>query len=273
MKPEDHANIKRASYGLFILLLTYLSFLNLILMVFVPDRDIKKVALMINILLSFIFLIDFLLRLYYTNNRMGYFLKQHGWMDLIGSIPIPGFNLARNWSAYLTIRTLDREGSKAIIREVAARRAESAMLFIGLAVIYLLEFGSIFILQAESSNSTANIQSANDALWWVFVTISTVGYGDRYPVTSAGRSIAIFIIMAGVGVFGILSGYSAKIFLGQKDNSQNETPDVQEETLLREIMALKQSQEEARTAQERANDSLLARIADLENLLQKKENN
>lgn len=57
----------------------------------------------------------------------------------------------------------------------------------------------------------ANLTTAGDAVWYVIVTISTVGYGDQYPVTLTGREIGTFIIVLGVGIFGTLAGSLANL--------------------------------------------------------------
>ena len=69
---------------------------------------------------------------------------------------------------------------------------------------------------AEQNAGGANIQSFPDALYWSLVTISTVGYGDHYPVTVVGKFTAIFLIFFGIGIFG---GIVAKIVavLGKPD--------------------------------------------------------
>ncbi len=80
--------------------------------------------------------------------------------------------------------------------------------------VLVLQFGSISILAVEEHADGANITSASDALWYTLVTISTVGYGDRFPVTNAGRLIGTLIIVVGVGIFGTFTGYLANLFLG-----------------------------------------------------------
>lgn len=80
-------------------------------------------------------------------------------------------------------------------------------------VFCVLEFGSLAVLSAELSSPDANITNASDALWWTYVTITTVGYGDRYPVTNAGRLVGVLVMTAGVGLFGTLSGFLANTFL------------------------------------------------------------
>ena len=71
---------------------------------------------------------------------------------------------------------------------------------------------------------TASITSASDALWWVFVTITTVGYGDRYPVTNVGRAVAVLVMIAGVGLFGTLSGFLANQFLAPPTPREAKAP-------------------------------------------------
>ncbi len=83
--------------------------------------------------------------------------------------------------------------------------------------ILVLQFGSLTMLAIEQDAEGANITTASDALWYTIVTISTVGYGDQYPVTNLGRLFAVVIIVVGVGIFGTFTGYLATVFLSPKD--------------------------------------------------------
>ena len=58
---------------------------------------------------------------------------------------------------------------------------------------------SVLVLQFESRAADANITTGGDALWWAIVTITTVGYGDFFPVTGAGRVTGAFVMFAGSG--------------------------------------------------------------------------
>ena len=82
--------------------------------------------------------------------------------------------------------------------------------------ILVLEFGSLEMLHVEQNAPGANITTASDALWYTIVTISTVGYGDQYPVTNAGRIVGALIIVVGVGIFGTFTGYLANLFLSPR---------------------------------------------------------
>ena len=260
--------LKRAAYEIFILSLTFLSLFNLGLIVFANNENVVQVASQINLLLSLIFFLDFLFRLRTADVKREYFLKQYGWLDFLGSLPITGASLARLMRLFRATRALRKIGAREVLRQVAANRADTTLIFIGICVIFLLEFGAIFILQAESSALNAEITTADDALWWVLVTISTVGYGDYYPVTDAGRFVAIFVIVAGVGVFGTLSGYLTNSFLGQKEEVEDSKEMSNNEKLLVEIKQLQQEQMNMKREQEEANAALLARLDTLEKLLQ-----
>jgi voltage-gated potassium channel len=69
------------------------------------------------------------------------------------------------------------------------------------------------MLWAERTDPDANITTTSDALWYSIVTMSTVGYGDQYPVTNLGRLIGTLVIILGVAVFGTLTGFLANAFL------------------------------------------------------------
>ena len=92
------------------------------------------------------------------------------------------------------------------------------MLTLLLMGILVIEFGSLEILHIEQDAPGANITTASDALWYNIVTISTVGYGDRYPVTNDGRIVGSLIIIIGVGIFGTFTGYLANLFLHRQRN-------------------------------------------------------
>ena len=81
----------------------------------------------------------------------------------------------------------------------------------------MIIFSSIAILQVETA-PTSNIKTAEDAIWWAYTTITTVGYGDRFPVTTEGRFIATLLMTVGVGLFGTFTAYLASWFIGENKN-------------------------------------------------------
>jgi voltage-gated potassium channel len=82
----------------------------------------------------------------------------------------------------------------------------------------------VLVLQFESKVSDANITTGGDSLWWGVVTITTVGYGDQYPVTLAGRITGVFVMFAGIGIIGALASILASILVPPPDRKR--TPDA-----------------------------------------------
>ena len=91
-------------------------------------------------------------------------------------------------------------------------RARAILLVVLLLTVIVIEFGSMTILAIEEPVEGSNIKTASDALWYLVVTISTIGYGDQYPVTNLGRLIGVAIIITGVALFSTLTGYLAHYF-------------------------------------------------------------
>jgi voltage-gated potassium channel len=69
------------------------------------------------------------------------------------------------------------------------------------------------VLEVEGRSADANILTGGDALWWGFVTITTVGYGDFYPVTTLGRMVGVAVMFAGVGIIGALASILASLLV------------------------------------------------------------
>ncbi|MEC7988301.1 MAG: ion channel, partial [Myxococcota bacterium] len=130
-------------------------------------------------------------------------------LDLISTIPVgqyfQGFRLFRLTRLIklipLVIRAKRYEGpGKSLVRVFAIVGATT------FAGAY-----TIMIVEGSSGAENVSILSFGDALWWSLVTISTVGYGDLYPVTPGGRIVAVFLILVGVGVCGYIAGFMAKL--------------------------------------------------------------
>ncbi len=137
-----------------------------------------------------------------TNRRA--FLRRH-WIDYVASIPIiEPLRFARLFQVFRIIRLM--RNSQDVLARLANAPRETTFASLILLFTLLLTLGSTSILVVESQAPHANIDNASDALWWVFVTISTVGYGDLYPVTPWGRVIAMVVIICGVAIFGMVAG-------------------------------------------------------------------
>lgn len=184
-------------------------------------------------IICIVFLYDFFHHLYHAQSKRA-FLKW-GWIDLISSIPMLGiFRWARVVRVVRILRILRAfRSAKILITFLFEHRAKSTFATVCLISTVLVIFSSIAILHVET-DSNSNIRTPADALWWAFTTVTTVGYGDKYPITTAGRIVAVVLMLAGVGLFATFTAFVSSFFIesGQKRHEE----DLKE--ILREVRVL-----------------------------------
>lgn len=201
-------------YQLFMLVLCLYALLALAMHSFLAlGEETRRLLEWTDNVVCLLFLLDFVVSFVRAERRWHY-LVTWGWVDLLSSIPtvdpLRWGRAARILRIFRVLRGV--RATKLIATFLLNRRAESTALSAALISLLLLVFSSIAILQFENIPE-ANIHGAGDALWWAFVTMTTVGYGDRFPVTVEGRIIGGLLMTAGVGLLGTLSGFVAAWFL------------------------------------------------------------
>ncbi len=172
--------------------------------------------------ICFVFMADFFAKLFTAEDKLKY--MKWGWIDFLSSIPAVG---PLRWGRFARIVRILRllrgvRSSKILIEFLLRRRAESAFGTAVLIALLVVVFSSVAILVFEREDSAANIKTSEDALWWAFATVTGVGYGDRFPVTSAGRAVAALTMTAGVALFGTFAGFVASWFLAPRDEEQED---------------------------------------------------
>jgi voltage-gated potassium channel len=186
------------------------------------DKSTDAILDQIDQLICIVFFVDFWVNLYAAENKLAYL--KWGWIDLLSSLPM--IDMARAGRLARMIRVLRAfrgvRSARFLANYLLHRRADGAFFAVALLSVLLVLFSSIAILQFETG-ARSNIRTPEDALWWAFATITTVGYGDKYPVTSEGRMIAAVLMTAGVGMFGSFTGLIASWILSpsQKDRQQD----------------------------------------------------
>ena len=189
-----------------------------------PEGETRMVLEYADRAICAVFLMDFVVCLYKAPNRWRY-MYTWGWLDLLSSIPVLD---ATRWGRAARIARLLRvlrgiKATRILATVVIAKRTQSAFLAVALIAILLHIVAAISILQVESAPES-NIKTAEDALWWALTTMTTVGYGDKFPVTTEGRLIAGVLMCAGVGLFGMFSGFLAAWFVSP--NASREHTDI-----------------------------------------------
>ena len=202
--------------------------------IFTLPKETSILLTKIDNIVCFVFIGDFIYNVITAQNKIKYL--NWGWIDLVSSIP--SIQILR-WGRFARVIRILRllrgiRSTKQIIKFLFANRAKGTFASVAMISFVLVVFSSVAILNCETSPES-NIQSASDALWWSFVTITTVGYGDYYPITLLGRIIAGVLMTAGVGLFGTFTAYVASSFLEQEEKEEEK----REEEILSELKAIR----------------------------------
>jgi voltage-gated potassium channel len=213
---RSHSN----AYEIFILVLTVMSLIVMALVILPLSPATHETLLWFDNAICFVFLADFAYNITGSRPRSEYFIHRRGWLDLLGSIPTLGFfrftalfRLARLSRLARIMRLLSGQHKRELIDDIVRNRGQYALFVTLMLVFIVLATGTILVLQFESSSPDANITTGGDALWWAFVTLTTVGYGDQYPVTLLGRVTGVGVMAAGIGVIGALASILASILV------------------------------------------------------------
>ncbi len=173
-----------------------------------------------DLVVAAIFLLDFFY-CFLTAERRWHYFSRWGWIDLLSSLPM--LDLLRWGRAARVFRILrvlrGLRASRFLSSFAYGMRAECAFWATALLTTLVIIFGSIAILHLEAGPNT-NITGAEDALWWSFVTVTTVGYGDFYPVTTSGRILAALLMTVGIGLLGTFTAFVATAFLAPGEREQ-----------------------------------------------------
>jgi len=258
---ENSVLAARATYQIFMVLVTLLALaITVASYLLALPTTVDQVLYIVDSLVALVLLFDFFVHLFSRKGRIRYLLT-YGWLDLLGALPgMPVLRLARVPGLLVTLRELRETTPKETRMAARQRLAESTLLTVVLVVLLVVTVGSILIVLSEEPVAEANIKSGADAVWWAIVTVATVGYGDRYPVTPLGRLIGAVMIVMGVSLFSVLTSYIATQFMARRKSAgQSDTELVR--------MQVEQSIAEWRRSAEAESAALRQEVAALRYLI------
>lgn len=189
---------------------------------FTPNPEAVKVLKIADFLACVFFLADVVWRWLANSDKLGFW--KWGWIDLVSALPFMTFlRFGRIASAARIIRNygLGNGGRRGnfFANAFAATFFLSAVLLCGGMLL-----SSVLVLHFESESADANIKSYFDALWWAVDTVSTVGYGDVYPITTQGRYVAMGLMFCGIGLFSLNAALLSSWLLRKMGGSADTPP-------------------------------------------------
>jgi voltage-gated potassium channel len=177
----------------------------------------ERAFLAIDYLIWAVFAAEYAIKLYLAPNRRRFIL--HNIPDLI-IVVVPMLRPLRVMRSARLLRLLRLTRLVAFsvegLGEVRGILRHRGLNWVLLIVLALNLIAAAAVVEFERGNPQANIDSYPDALWWAVTTITTVGYGDRFPMSPAGRGVAVVLMIAGIAVFGVLTATIAAYFVEQK---------------------------------------------------------
>lgn len=178
------------------------------------DSETARLLNYIDTSICVFFFIEFSIRFVKAKNKLRF--MRWGWIDLLSSVPLIGYlRVGRIFRLIKLLRIIRAfRTTNHFVQHVFVSKTKGALTSVSVIAILLVIFSSIAILHVET-DPNSNIKTAEDAIWWAYVTITTVGYGDRFPVTTEGRIIAAILMTAGVGLFGTFTAYVASLFVAE----------------------------------------------------------
>ncbi|EWH10896.1 ion transport 2 domain-containing protein [Catenovulum agarivorans DS-2] len=215
-----HSDIKAPSpFDIAMMLLSAVAMVLVLCIFVVPmHSETRRLLTLIDTMICTVFILHFVFNLVSSNNKIVY-IKEH-WLEFIASIPlIEPLRLLRFLQIFRVIRMI--RIARSVLLPILKQRIQTTMAGLLVFMVIIVAGSAVAIFIIESNAPNANITTAEDALWWGLITISTVGYGDFYPVTTWGRVISSLLIISGVSLFGVISGYIASSFSKAPEDTEH----------------------------------------------------
>ena len=221
---EDQDTIQGRLFDFFIQCLIILSLITFSIET-LPDLSDRNRAILdyVEYITIGIFTLEYLLRLYVAHLKLAFIFSFYGLLDLMAILPFyiaSGIDL-RSVRAFRLLRLV--RVFKLHRYNRALKRLEKAFMLVKeeitlffMVTLILLFFAAVGIYHFENPAQPEAFASIFDSLWWAIVTLTTVGYGDIYPITMGGRIFTFFIMLIGLGIMAIPTGLIAAALAREK---------------------------------------------------------
>lgn len=193
------------------------------------EADTRKFLHATEVVIVLIFTIEYLLRLYVADRKLGYVLSFYGVIDLLAILPfyLSGIDLRslRIFRMFRLFRLLKllRFGRAMRRFSRAFLIAKEEIALFGVVTLMLLYLSAVGIYYFEHVAQPEAFKSVIHSLWWAVTTLTTVGYGDVYPITAGGKIFTFFMLMIGLGIVAVPAGLLASALSKARMEEQEES--------------------------------------------------
>lgn len=232
---------------LLVLALAMVPLLILPLLADLPDR-LDATFTAVDWFIWAVFAFEYVARLVLSADRWRYVRRE--WPNLL-IVVLPFLRPLRVVRSARALRLLRLSRLVAFTSEVgqeAKRFLVRHKLHYALLVSMVVIVGSAAVMLALEEGHGGSINSFGDALWWAITTVTTVGYGDKFPITAAGRGVAAALMVTGIALFGVLTANLAAFMLERDDEQVPEPADDRLDEVLRQLADLREQLAGARCA-------------------------
>lgn len=202
---------RRTSPAMVVLSLLFIAIYAVQVLVVRIDHRWQDLLAVVNVLIWLCFVADLGIRLWLAPRRLSYAVRHP--LDVVAVI-IPAFRSLRVLRVFTAGQWLLNRGTNLAVGRT--------MLAIAVAAASIAFVGSLAVLDAERYAPGASILTFGDAVWWSAETMSTVGYGDVYPVTTTGRIVGVAMMVIGVSFLGVVTATVASWFVARLSQSETD---------------------------------------------------
>ena len=227
---EFHDNKKSRFFSLFIQALILISIVTFSIET-LPDLQPETRTLLqaIEIFCVSIFTLEYVLRIYVAEKKLKFIFSFFGLVDLIAILPfylsfgvdLRSLRALRFLRLFRVLKLVRYNRAMNHFTRAIASAKEEIFLFIFITLI-LIYFSAVGIYYFESQAQPEHFSSIFDSLWWAIITLTTVGYGDVYPITVGGKVFTFIILMIGLGIVAIPTGIISSALTKSIDKKEQE---------------------------------------------------
>ena len=160
-----------------------------------------------------VFSIEYLFRLYSNPKRLKFVFSFWGIIDILAIIGLYGFGpyILREIRVLRFISLFKYEPAALNIYTTFSK-IKKELIYFSLIAVFMLYISAVGVYYFENPTNSENFPDIFHSMWWSVVTLTTVGYGDSFPITDGGKAFASIIIFVGLGIFAVPTGLIAGAF-------------------------------------------------------------